>query len=85
MTALAEVHAGESIPLYYHGPTVVYIIEGMYRWFGTIGILLNWTQYIGEIYLNDEAKSTKFNTGDVIHVDEGSSYSWYAPSYAKGK
>jgi len=64
---ISEISAGEPVPAYYHGPAVLYLIEG--------------ELHIKDKSKPDEV--TKLVAGDVIHIDEGSHCIFTSPNKAK--
>ena len=50
--------------------------------------MLNWPDYIGEAHFKEDSKPdeiVKLFAGDVIHIEEGSNYTFTSPTGAKRK
>jgi len=67
IAGLVELTAGVPIPAHYHGPAVLYIIEGEVHFQDN----------------SNPDEITKLAAGDVLHVDQGSHNTFTTPDKAK--
>jgi len=67
LAAVSTITQGEPLPVHYHGPAVMYIIEG--------------ELHVKDKSKPD--KVTKLFAGDVLHIDNGSNIIYTTPNKAK--